>query len=174
MKEIEEYGKDILEHDLFLKGRGVYSHGSITIYDHSIDVAELSYRLIKNSRTIDKRCVVRAALLHDFFLYEWHVPGMRYLLHGWAHPRIAAEKAREIFGIGDREYSCIKSHMWPWTPFRWPTCREGWIISLADKIVAIKEAVFLRGKRHTLQDPAAEQDKRGDHVALGIQNRGGL
>jgi hypothetical protein len=40
--------------------------------------------------------------------------------------------------------------MWPWTLFNPPLCREGWLISLADKIVALKEAVFYRGKRRPL------------------------
>jgi uncharacterized protein len=150
-----EYAGNILENELFLKTKAIYSHGTISIYEHSLTVALLAFSMIQNSTTIDKRCVVRAGLLHDFFLYEWHVPGIRYLLHGWAHPRIAAEKAREVFGISDREYSCIKTHMWPWTLFRWPTCREGWIVSLADKIVALKETVFRRGRRQRLRDPAA-------------------
>jgi uncharacterized protein len=151
----DEYAKDILTHELFLESKKIYSHGAINIYDHSIAVAELSFAMIENSRTIDKRCVVRAALLHDFFLYEWHVPGMRYILHGWVHPAIAAEKAREIFAISGKEYSCIKSHMWPWTLFCFPVSREGWIISLADKIIAVKEAVLCRGKRQKLRDPRA-------------------
>jgi hypothetical protein len=37
--------------------------------------------------------------------------------------------------------------MWPWTLFRFPACREGWIISLADKLVAIKETFLCRGRR---------------------------
>ncbi|MDR1908699.1 MAG: HD domain-containing protein [Spirochaetaceae bacterium] len=149
----DAYAADIVGHELFLEGKKVFSHGSISIHDHSIAVAELSYSMIENSRGIDKRCVVRAALLHDFFLYEWHVPGLRYILHGWVHPAIAARKAREVFGISDREYSCIKTHMWPWTLFSFPRCREGWVISLADKIIAVKETLFRRGTRHELQDP---------------------
>jgi uncharacterized protein len=151
-----EYAKDILESPVFLQCKKIFSHGAITIYDHSIAVAELSFSMIEKSRSIDKKCVVRAALLHDLFLYEWHIPGMRYILHGWAHPAIAAKKARELFGISDREYSCIKTHMWPWTLFHPPLCREGWVLSGADKIIAIKEAVLCRGKRFPLQDPGKE------------------
>ncbi|MDR1956672.1 MAG: HD domain-containing protein [Treponema sp.] len=167
----DTYAQDILGHELFLEGKNVFSHGSVTIHDHSIAVAELSFSMIENSRTIDKRCVVRAALLHDFFLYEWHVPGMRYILHGWAHPVIAARKAREIFHISPKEYACIKTHMWPWTLFHIPLSREGWIISLADKIIAMKETLWCRGKRHTLQDsPAfvAESTKEKTVAPLGM------
>jgi uncharacterized protein len=151
----DEYGKDILENELFSHSKKIFSHGTINIYDHSIAVAELAFSMAEKSRTLDKRCVVRAALLHDFFLYEWHIPGMRYILHGWVHAGIAAKKAQDVFGISGKEYSCIKTHMWPWTLFHPPRCREGWIISLADKIIAIHEAVLRRGKRNKLQDPAA-------------------
>jgi len=117
------------------------------VYEHCINVAELAFSMVEDSKTIDKRCVVRAGLLHDFFLYELHVWGWRYILHGWVHPKIAAKKAREVFNISDKEYSCIVNHMWPWTLFHFPKSREGWIISLADKIAALKEALLLRGRR---------------------------
>jgi uncharacterized protein len=140
----DEYTKDILAHDVFLETKKLCSHGSISIYDHSVAVAELAFSMAESRSGIDKRCVARAGLLHDFFLYEWHIPGMRYVLHGWKHPAIAAEKARDIFGISDKEYSCIKTHMWPWTLFNVPLCREGWLISLADKVIALKETVLCR------------------------------
>jgi uncharacterized protein len=149
----DRYAKDIIRHELFLQTRHIFSHGSITIYDHSIAVAELAFSMIEDNPRIDRKCVVKAGLLHDFFLYEWHIPGVRYLVHGWAHPAIAAKRAREVFAITDKEYSCIRTHMWPWTLFHPPLCREGWIISLADKIVALKETVLNRGKRRLFLDP---------------------
>jgi len=149
----DEYAKDIINHELFLSCKKIYSHGAISIYEHSINVAETAFSMIEESPSIDKKCVARAGLLHDFFLYEWHVPGIRYLVHGHAHPAIAAENAKRVFNVNDKEYSCIKTHMWPWTLFHPPLCREGWIISLADKIVAIKETLFSRGKRNKLKDP---------------------
>ena len=152
-KEFYEYGRDIINHELFQQGKEMYSHGTRTIYDHSIDVALRAWAMVKNSETINRRCVVRAALLHDFFLYEWHVPGLRYVLHGWAHPKIAANKARDVFNITGAEYEAIRCHMWPWTLFHWPKSREGWIVSLADKLTASRETFLLRGRRHKLKDP---------------------
>jgi uncharacterized protein len=153
-----QLAQDIVESAAFAAGKTLFSHGSISIYEHSLAVAQLSFALIEERGAFDKRCVVRAALLHDFFLYEWHIPGKRYLFHGWRHPAIAAENARQLFGISDKEYSCILTHMWPWTLFHPPRYPEGWIIALADKIVAFKEALICRGKRHPLQDPQAAKD----------------
>jgi hypothetical protein len=48
--------------------------------------------------------------------------------------------------------------MWPWTLFHPPRSQEGWIISLADKIVAIRETVLRRGKRRPLEDPKGIAD----------------
>lgn len=145
-----EYAHDILAHELFLQSKNILAHGAVSIYDHSIEVAGLAFRIAekykKKHPELDMRCVIRSALLHDFFLYEWHIPGWRYIIHGWTHPVIAAKKAREIFNITDKEYSCIKTHMWPWVFWRLPRCREGWIISWADKISALKEATLLRKK----------------------------
>ena len=149
----DEYATDILNHELFLQTKRIFSHGAISIYEHSVAVAERAYAMAEDDPRIDKRTVVRAGLLHDFFLYEWHIPGLRYLKHGWCHADIAAKKAREVFAITDHEASCIKTHMWPWTLFRLPKSREAWAISLADKIVSIKEAALKRGKRHGLVDP---------------------
>jgi uncharacterized protein len=151
-----EYAQEIIGNTLFLQTKNVFSHGTVTIYDHSIAVAEMAFSLIENSQKIDKKCVVHAALLHDFFLYEWHVWGWRYVKHGWTHPAIAAEKAREVFGISDKVYSCIKNHMWPWTLFHFPKSREGWVISLADKVVSVKEASLSRGRRGKLTDPSGQ------------------
>jgi uncharacterized protein len=165
----DTYAKGIREHELFQAGKNIFSHGSITIYDHSIAVAETAFAMAEKRPGVDKKCVVRAALLHDFFLYEWHIPGLRYVLHGWAHPAIAAKKAREVFNITDKEYSCIKTHMWPWTLFTPPRCREGWIISLADKIIALKEVALCRGKRHPLRDPkTASNEDSGEATVVNM------
>ncbi|MDR0539176.1 MAG: HD domain-containing protein [Spirochaetaceae bacterium] len=148
-----EYAHDILSHELFLRSKQIFSHGLISVYEHSVDVACCAFSIAENRPSLDMRCIVRAALLHDFFLYEWHIPGWRYIMHGWKHPFIAAEKAREVFNINDKEYSCIHTHMWPWTFWRLPRSHEAWVISLADKFVALKETVLCRGKRRSLIDP---------------------
>ncbi|MDR2601459.1 MAG: HD domain-containing protein [Spirochaetaceae bacterium] len=154
-----EYAKEIINNKIFKECKKIFSHGSVSIYEHSIAVAKKAFALAEKNAGVDKKCVVRAALLHDFFLYEWHIPGVRYLVHGWAHPAIAAKKAREVFNITDKEYSCIKTHMWPWTLFTPPRCREGWIISISDKIIALKETALRRGNRGRLRDPLASQNR---------------
>ncbi|MDR1909029.1 MAG: HD domain-containing protein [Spirochaetaceae bacterium] len=157
--------RDILENDVFLRSKQFTQHGNISIYAHSLSVARLSFSMAEGKKNIDVRCVVRAALLHDFFLYDWHK--RIWSLHGWMHPVTAAENAKKYFAVSDREYSCIRSHMWPYTLFHPPVCREGWIVCMADKIIAVKETLFRWGKRHKLQDPGAILPETGKETAEG-------
>ncbi|MDR3173247.1 MAG: HD domain-containing protein [Treponema sp.] len=142
----DEIAGEILESEAFVPCKDFIQHGSISIYEHCRSVAELSFSLGESLGGIDKRSLVRAALLHDFFLYDWHTPERMWSLHGWTHPVIAAENARTAFGISDKEYSLIRTHMWPYTLLHPPQYREGWLLCLADKIVSLRETIFCRKK----------------------------
>jgi uncharacterized protein len=147
MKSIEIFdglAKDILEHEVFGIGKTFIQHGRVSVYKHSLDVAKMSFSLGEFFRVPDQRSLVRAALLHDFFLYDWHTPEKMWSLHGWTHPVTAAENAKKHFQISDKEYSLIRSHMWPYTLLHPPVYPEGWIICLADKICSLSETLFKR------------------------------
>ncbi|MDR2941978.1 MAG: HD domain-containing protein [Treponema sp.] len=136
--------KEILEHEVFSESKKHIQHGRISVYHHSLSVARLSFVIGEFFNIRDKRSLVRSALLHDFFLYDWHVPEKMWSLHGWTHPVLAAENAKKYFDISDKEYSMIRSHMWPHTLFHPPKYREGWIICVADKLVSARETLFKR------------------------------
>ena len=143
-EEFDSLAKEILEHEVFLQSREFIQHGKISVYQHSLSVAELSFGMGEFFRIADKQSLVRAALLHDFFLYDWHVPEKMWSLHGWTHPVTAAENAKKYFNVSDKEYSLIRSHMWPYTLLHPPVYREGWIVCLADKMVSAWETLFKR------------------------------
>jgi uncharacterized protein len=142
--EFDSLAKDILEHEVFAESKAFIQHGKISVYEHSLDVARLSFRVGDFFNIADKRSLVRSALLHDFFLYDWHVPEKMWSLHGWTHPVTAAKNAQRYFNIGDKEYSLIRSHMWPYTLLHPPCYREGWIICFADKAISLWETLFRR------------------------------
>jgi uncharacterized protein len=140
----DSLAKEILEDGIFAQSKMYIQHGSISVYEHSISVARLSFSMGEVFNIKDKRSLVRSALLHDFFLYDWHEPEKIWSLHGWTHPVTAAENAVKSFNASSKEYSLIRSHMWPYTLFHPPHYREGWIICFADKLVSVWETLFKR------------------------------
>lgn len=83
-EKIYKYGVDILASEGMQKEKTFVQHGSITCYDHSLRVAEKSLELAeKCSAYIDERSLVRGALLHDYFLYDWHEKDGGHRLHGF-------------------------------------------------------------------------------------------
>ena len=78
----------------------------------------------------------RGALLHDYFLYDWHLTHERW--HGFRHPYIALSNASRDFDLTAREKNIIVRHMFPLTPIP-PKYRESLLVSTADKICALKE-----------------------------------
>jgi uncharacterized protein len=148
----DSISRDILESEIYQQNKKYIQHGTVSIYQHSLAVATMCYRLA--GAATDVRALVRAALLHDLFLYDWHdwhrenwKKTPLWKLHGFIHPPIAAENARKYFHISDKEYAIITSHMWPLTLKAIPKSKEAWLLTLADKLVSIRETVF----RHTKQ-----------------------
>ena len=123
-------------------------HGTTTVFEHCVSVAKFSllmaHYLEKTLRIkCDRDSLVRAALLHDYFLYDWHdktVPG--HNIHGFTHPRTACINADRDFGLNSKEMNIIQGHMWPLTLFSPPRSKEAVLVCLADKYVATKEMVF--------------------------------
>ncbi|GHV72937.1 phosphohydrolase [Spirochaetia bacterium] len=137
----ENFAAEILTSGKFAESRGYIQHGSISVYEHSLEVARLSFSMGELFKIADMKSLVRAALLHDFFCYDWHRPEKMWSLHGWTHPVVAAENGRTEFNISDKEASLIRTHMWPYTLLHPPKYREGWIICLADKVCSLSETV---------------------------------
>lgn len=150
--EIQQYAGDILAHPRFQQLRTFCHHGlDNSVYDHSAAVAEAACQIARLMRLSESETtsVVRAALLHDFFGYDWHGERFRrYLshfsgvhriahMHGFIHGHIAADRAKHTFGLSERECEAIARHMFPLAAM--PRTRIAWIVTVADKAVASKE-----------------------------------
>ncbi len=117
-------------------------HGSITTLDHSLMVAYYSWRL--NQRLglkADESSLIRGALLHDYFLYDWHVAEKWHRFHGFRHPAFALKNARQDYQLNEIEEEIIKKHMWPLTIIP-PTCREAWIVNAMDTFSSVVEVMM--------------------------------
>lgn len=93
---------------------------------------------------VDKQALIRGAMLHDYFLYDWHdTNNAAHRWHGFTHPSTALRNAREDFELTAVECDIIEHHMFPLVPYP-PKSREAWIVCTADKICALKETLFCR------------------------------
>lgn len=151
MHDIKENAADILQSNNFLSSDKNMQHGEVSVMNHSIAVAMTSVVWCRRLHMkCDERALMRGALLHDYFLYDWHTPEHAGLknLHGYYHPGIALENASREYELSDIERDIIKKHMWPLTIVP-PRYKEAWIVTCADKFVSTKESihVFKNSKR---------------------------
>ena len=138
--EFNEIIKDIISTEDFKKMRRYRHHVKSNLYDHSVKVALLCYKHHKRFKSkFDLKHFVRGALLHDFFLYDWHDKLPENRLHGFTHSKKALKNAKERFSdLTPMEIDMIKRHMFPLTPIP-PRTKAGWLVCFYDKVVAVGE-----------------------------------
>ena len=136
---------EFIGNDKVLSMADFVQHGGTTCLDHSLLVSYMSYRICSFLK-LDAKAAARGALLHDFFLYDWHEEGSHIgfrgglrKMHGFSHPETALKNAEAIFSLSEKEKNIIVRHMWPLT-ITPPKYLESLIVCLADKICAVAEA----------------------------------
>ena len=116
-KLLRHYGQDILDSENFKSTKGHLQHGNMTVHNHCMDVARYSLLINKKLQVnCNKRDLIRGALLHDYFLYDWHdkeALANRQRLHGFHHPVTALHNAEKEFRLNNRQRDIIRKHMWP-------------------------------------------------------------
>ena len=141
---LRAHGRDILASQGFLSQRGHRQHGRVSVLQHEVAVALLCLRLARALRLrVNERALVRGALLHDYFLYDWHEKDASHRWHGFTHPARALKNASRDFDLGPTERDMIAHHMFPLLPGP-PRCREAALLCLADKLCALRETVLRR------------------------------
>jgi uncharacterized protein len=129
-------------------------HGETSCLSHSLAVAYSSYFFcVRLDIDIDAKALIRGAMLHDFFLYDWHEKGDRKGLHGFTHPHTALKNAMTHFTLTPKEKDIIKKHMWPLTLFTMPRYKESFIVCFADKYCSLQETVNLRSRIYSKSAP---------------------
>lgn len=119
-------------------------HSDITCLEHSLNVSYRSY-LICRWLGFDYRSAARGGLLHDFFLYDWHITKPKDGLHGFTHPSAALKNANDNFILNKIEKDIIEKHMWPLT-IRLPMHKESFIVSFVDKYCSLMEIIKFKNK----------------------------
>ena len=133
----------LIENTRFEETKKYIQHGNTSVYEHSVKVAYMSCYLVeKLGIKVNSQSMIRGALLHDYFLYDWHDGNAHEGLHGFRHPYKALKNAKEDLVINHIEENIILRHMFPLVPIP-PACKESWIVTLADKISAMEETMVV-------------------------------
>ena len=135
---------DLLGNSYVRSMSGYNHHGKISTHYHSVYVA-LTVTKICRVLNIDKDKraeIIRAALLHDLYLYDWHTE-KHAENHIYYHPK---EAVRNIDRLGvmkltDMQRHMIIRHMFPLAPL--PDSLGGWLLTAADKYCATMELAGL-------------------------------
>lgn len=129
------------------KLKEIFHHRDKTRLEHVLEVAFYSY-LIGKKMNLDLESIVKGAILHDLFYYDWLREGPR--LHGFRHPKISLENAKKLFPLSKKEEDIIKKHMWPLT-LTPPLYLESFIVSLVDSICSFLDYLPI-GRKNLFKD----------------------
>ena len=141
--EFDQMTGALLKDPKYCQMKQYIQHGRCSTYDHCIAVAKLCFLWgRKLPIEVKEKEMVRGALLHDYYLYDWHnYDGKR---HGFRHAKIAEKNASRDFKLSELEKEIIRCHMWPLNISSIPLCREALLVCLADKVVSTQETLFMR------------------------------
>ncbi len=121
----------------------VKMHRGSNCFEHSFKVAKKAIRgaLRSHRKNIDLQIILVGAILHDYYLYDWREDRSKKKGHAKNHQFIASQNAMRDFDISPDVRKVIESHMWPLNFKNYPKSREAKIVSIADKAVALEEAM---------------------------------
>lgn len=134
--------KDLIQDKSVQSMNDYIQHADVSCLEHCLNVSYKSFLLCRHLN-LDYRSAARGGLLHDFFLYDWHITKPENGLHGFTHARASLENANERFDLNELEKDIIAKHMWPLN-LSLPKYRESFIVVLVDKYCSLVEIV--RGK----------------------------
>ena len=135
------FARNVIDAGRMREAASHVQHGTTSTLLHSIAVAyEANALATRFGMDAARRNEVRrAALLHDYYLYDWHDKERWHRFHGLRHPNFAAANARADYpDLTPDEENAIRRHMFPLTLIP-PTSSVGWVVTLADKKCAAYE-----------------------------------
>ena len=140
-KHLEDIYQSFLHDEKVLKMKDISMHRGSNCYFHSFKVAKLAIKRALRHKKGDLEVILMAAILHDYYLYDWRVDKSKMKHHMGSHPYTAATNAERDFGIHEPIKRVIESHMWPVNFTNFPKTKEARIVSNADKSIYLKEIV---------------------------------
>lgn len=140
-QELENIYQSFLHDERILRMKDISMHRGSNCYVHSFKVAKLAIKRALRHKKGNLVTILLAAILHDYYLYDWRIDKSKRKHHMGSHPYVAARNAERDFGICDSVKKAIQSHMWPVNFNDFLKSKEARIISNADKTIYLKEIV---------------------------------
>lgn len=153
VRDVYSIGRDIIATDDFQRALEQTHHNKTTVGDHSMEVACTALAISRWLNSIhistNEEQMIRGALCHDLGILGRYDKFANNFVCCYRHPKDSVVVADEMLGgLTDIEKDVIAHHMWPVTLVP-PHHREAYIVTLADKICAIREAVRSAEKNRT-------------------------
>jgi uncharacterized protein len=147
-KEYDEYLQELMHDPYLLRMKCFVHHHKMRTFDHVVRVAEEAYKIAQRlPGKVDMKSLLRGAMLHDYYLYNWRDHELWHYHHIKKHPKIAYVNAcRDFDDLNSTEKDIILHHMWPHPFLALPRTREAWIVMMADKIVSPRD-LFYKGPK---------------------------
>lgn len=150
------------EKELLFEMNQYIQHGNTTTLAHCLSVSYYSYvTALKLPFRFDLTSIIRGAMLHDFYLYDWHIPDESHKLHGFRHPKAALHNARRHYSLNQIEEDIIAKHMWPLTLTKAPLCREALLVCLIDKYCSLTETLYIPAMPKEMKQLLRQLSKKG-------------
>lgn len=142
----------LIENKTVQEMKNFRQHYETTCFDHCLTAAYYCYCICKKYH-LDYKSATRAAMLHDFFLYDWRKKQPdRKGLHAFTHGKTSCENACKLFDLNDKEKDIIIKHMWPVT-IAFPKSFEGFVLTFVDKYCAMSESFEILKSRLFMKKP---------------------
>ena len=107
--ELEEILEPIQRNQQVQMMKQYIQHGKTSTFKHCRNVAETCDQLNERFRLgADRRTLIISAMLHDFYLYDWHcADDGSHRCHGFHHARTARNNAIREFAVSGKIQSAI-------------------------------------------------------------------
>lgn len=147
-----EHAAPVLAHERVKLMANYVQHGDTSTLLHVLAVSYYaSWWAHRAGLKVSHKDLIQGALLHDYYLYDWHVSDSSHgKWHGFTHPKAALANAKQDFDISRIQHDMIVHHMFPLTPAP-PRSREAILLCIVDKLCSLWETFGSQRYSHLRQ-----------------------
>ena len=157
-----EINDDLLRDDLVRSMAQYRHHGEINTLFHSVYVSYCVLKMCYALNASHTREIVRASLLHDFYLYEWYTE-KHDENHIFYHPKESVKNIEAHFGnLTGKQKNMIIAHMFPLSK-KMPGSLGAWLLTAADKYCATQDYFSISSRFNRVYDEIVRKTETNAH-----------